>query len=121
MKFSLTLPIPPSVNRMRRFTGKRKGRPSDQLVFWKGEAFELIQRRKPLPYFTGNVHITYAFYYKDARAGDNNNYTKAATDILIEYGILKDDRHTILRSEHVFFAGYDKDNPRLEITLEAVG
>lgn len=116
----LTLPIPPSVNRLRRFTGKRKGMPDEKLVKWKYKARDIVRDMKPFPLFDNNVHITYKFYFEDRRAGDCNNYTKATTDFLIECKLLKDDRHTILKSEHVLFAGYDKENPRLEISLECI-
>lgn len=75
---------------------------------------------EPVKTFTSNVHITYAFYPKNGTFGDTQNRIKALTDLLVSARILEDDNHKILRSEHLYFAGYDPKNPRVEVTLEGI-
>ena len=123
MKFKISLPIPPSVNRMYRGGGyKARGRrfKAQNYINWLDKCEEVMRSYKPLPAFNQRAKIEYAFYYKDKRAGDNQNYLKALTDYIVKKEILKDDRHNILIEEKVYFAGYDKGNPRVEVTIRGV-
>lgn len=113
MKHTLSLPIPPSVNGL--YAGKARRYKSPAYKSWLKECVVI-----PVKTFTNNVHITYAFYPKNGTFGDTQNRLKALTDFLVTAGILQDDNHKILRSEHLYFAGYDPENPRVEVTIEGV-
>lgn len=67
-----------------------------------------------------NAKITYDFYFKDNRRRDIDNYTfsqKALGDGFVECSVLLDDNSKILALQFNPFR-VDKENPRVEITLE---
>ena len=51
------------------------------------------------------------------RIVDLTNLEEAIDDILVKYGVLKDDNSRILVSHDGSRVLYDKDNPRTEVTI----
>ena len=117
----IVLPIPPSVNKSKGGKNWKTGRfySSPKLSAWQKKAAEILKGYKAQTY-TQNVHIVYRFHPKNKTFGDTQNYLKAVTDALVSARVIEDDRHTIVVSEHAYFAGYDKENPRVEISIEGV-
>jgi Holliday junction resolvase RusA-like endonuclease len=68
---------------------------------------------------TPPVKITYSLFFPDLRVRDHWNYTKLATDALVEAGIIPDDRWTMNPHAEIK-AALDKNNPRIEICVKEV-
>lgn len=112
--YKITLPVPPSMNMMYP-TGKSGRRfLSDRGKAWKAEAAEILEGSA---LGLTNASYKYVFYPKSANFGDTENYCKIITDSLVEAGIIQDDKHTILKNGSFSFGGYDKQNPRVEISI----
>jgi len=67
------------------------------------------------------VNLKCLFYRKDRRPIDLINLLEAIQDILVKYGILKDDNSNIVASTDGSRVFYDKENPRTEIVIERIG
>lgn len=112
----LTLPFPPSVNRIwRNVKGRtllsREGRAYRQEVQW------IIAAARQQGFGRRQVHVSVAAYMPDARRRDIDNLWKAAGDALQASRVMDDDSQiTRLLIEH---RGIDRDRPRLEVTIEA--
>lgn len=63
------------------------------------------------------VNVKYMFYMPTHRIVDLTNLTEAADDMLVKYGVLKDDNSRIVVSHDGSRVLYDKNNPRTEITI----
>ena len=57
------------------------------------------------------------FYRSDARRVDLTNLEEALDDILVLYGILRDDNFKIVQSHDGSRVYIDRENPRTEITI----
>lgn len=81
------IPLKPiSVNdayRGRRYKTK-------QLAQFKRQAALLCSS---LPYTGGDIQIEYIFYLKYPLRSDTDNYIKAMSDVLVEKGVIDDDRY----------------------------
>lgn len=62
------------------------------------------------------IKVTY--YFKDKRRHDPSNYDKFLLDGLVESNIIKDDNYDVIE-EYITIGEYDKDNPRVEVDIEA--
>lgn len=76
--------------------------------------FFLKAPKKPID---SPVNLKCIFYRKDKRKVDVSNLIEAIQDILVKYGILEDDNHTIVRSLDGCRVAYDLHNPRTEIFI----
>jgi len=106
----LTLPYPPSLNRMYRAVNgrnilSREGRE------YRGRTHHLVQQTGFVP--EGDVKVTLAFY-RPARRGDLDNCLKATMDTLS--GVAFRDDCQVARIDAARFE--DKANPRVEVTVE---
>lgn len=110
--YSCTLPMPPSVNGM--FAGKARRYKSPVYKAWIEQAMLAL---KAHPKITERVHIEYAIFFKNRQGGDISNRLKATEDILVRRGIIPDDSHEWIRSFTVWFAGYDKQEPRIVVEI----
>lgn len=63
------------------------------------------------------VNVKCLFYMKTRRVVDSLNLLAAVDDILVEAEILKDDNSRIVVAHDGSRVLYDKDNPRVEITI----
>lgn len=64
------------------------------------------------------ILIQMSFYYKTKHRKDIDNSATTILDCMKEAGIIEDDDVTHVNELSLFFAGYDKENPRVEIFLE---
>lgn len=64
------------------------------------------------------INLQCNFYVCDARKRDIANYLEAIQDVLVKYGILEDDNYNIVSSLNNCSMEIDRDNPRIEITIE---
>ena len=63
------------------------------------------------------VNVKCVYYMKTRRRVDMVNLLEATMDILVNYGILKDDNHKIVAGHDGSRVRYDKENPRVEIEI----
>ena len=62
-----------------------------------------------------------AVYYRDSRRiVDLNGLNQCLHDVLVKYGVLKDDNSKIVCSTDGSRVLYDKENPRTEVTITRV-
>ena len=66
---------------------------------------------------TGPVNVKCLYYMRTRRKVDLGNLLAATCDILVRYGVLADDCSGIVESHDGSRVLYDKDNPRVEITI----
>src|SRR3569832_786395 len=94
--WSLTIPMPPSVNNLfPSVNGKRV--PSKQYRQWKEEADACLwQAPKPLPKFTGRVTVALSFG-KTKGLSDVDGRIKAPLDWLVRHQIIVNDDSRYVR------------------------
>ena len=63
------------------------------------------------------VSVQMAFYYPTEHRKDIDNSASTILDCMVSAGILTDDDCKHVDELYCSFAGYDKDNPRVEIIL----
>lgn len=64
------------------------------------------------------VNVKALYFRGDRRRVDLNNLHAALHDILVKYGVLKDDNFKIIVSTDGSRVFYDKENPRTEVEIE---
>lgn len=67
------------------------------------------------------VNCKYLYYMQTKRLCDRLNLQEATDDILVERGVLADDNYSIVAGHDGSRVYVDKDNPRVEITITAIG
>jgi len=81
----------------------------------------LMPELTDLPHFTEPVSLTYTYFAKTKRRIDISNpcsiIDKFACDALVKSGILKDDSYEHVNQVIYKFGGFDKENPRCELTV----
>lgn len=77
-----------------------------------------------LPTLKAPVRLTYTIYYISKRKFDLDNYGAVASkffqDTLVHFGKLPDDDYDNVVEVVFKFGGVEKDNPRIECTIEEV-
>lgn len=58
------------------------------------------------------------FYAGTRHRADLSNRCESAMDLLVDAGLIEDDNWEIIRKLTLEFGGYDKNNPRVEISYE---
>lgn len=105
---------------INRRTGRTFIRQSDRYTAYETAAGYFIpaNKRKAIDY---PVNVRCIYYMPDKRRVDLVNLLEATDDILVKYGVLKDDNSEIVLSHDGSRVRYDKDNPRVEIEIREVG
>lgn len=70
--------------------------------------------KEPIDY---PVNCNYQMYRKTHRVFDASNGISALDDVLVKFGILKDDNFKIIAGHDGTRVRVDKENPRIEITI----
>lgn len=86
----------------------------DTAVWWKYQAAVL---RRPIDY---PVNVCCVYYMQTRRRCDLVNLLECSLDIMVQYGILADDNCSIVAGHDGSRVLYDKDNPRVEITITRI-
>ena len=81
------------------------------------EAAGYFLRPKPPEPISYPVEVRCVFYTQTRRRVDKANLEAAMHDILVKYGVLADDSRDIVASTDGSRVYYDKDRPRVEITI----
>lgn len=118
----LTLPYPPSVNRVYRVFKNRiimseEGRNYvdlcvRQIMFFMRNTDGTMSAKFP---FMGRLCVNYDVYCPDKRARDLANLDKVLTDCITKAGVWIDDSH--IDDIRFIRKPYDKTNPRVEATI----
>lgn len=87
----LNLPLPPSVNRIWRRAGTRIHK-SDEYRAWLKEAGWLAKAQRP-GRISGPYKLTALAVRPDKRRRDLGNLEKPLSDLLVEIGVIDDDRY----------------------------
>lgn len=101
-----------------RETGKRKPAlvPSEQYKKFESDCGWFLKPVPSIPIDTP-INIKYSFYMDVYRTVDVANLINGMDDILVSYGIIKDDNCKILVSHDGTRVYYDKNNPHIEIEI----
>jgi Holliday junction resolvase RusA-like endonuclease len=83
---------------------------------WQKEALTQLQAYRGQA--DGELFITMAFYNKDRRGRDIDNQASSVLDILVKSGLIPDDNCFVVSRMCLMFGGIDKENPRVEITID---
>lgn len=119
----LTIPLAPvsKKNSQRilknRSTGAMFVAPSETFKVYEYTAGFYIHDRLMIDY---PVNVRALFYMPTRRVVDLVNLEEALLDVLVTYGILKDDNFKIVASMDGSRVLYDKEKPRTEIWIEEV-
>lgn len=98
-----------------RKTGQMFVSPSEEYkVFEAAAGYYLRRPKEPID---EAVNVKCLYYMKTRRRVDLVNLLEATLDILVKYGILKDDNFTIVASTDGSEVLYDKAHPRTEIWI----
>lgn len=98
--------------------GRTLIRPSKRFESYQESAGRLIppEARTRL---RGPFNVKCVYFMRTRRKVDLVNLLEATCDILVHYGVVEDDNASIIKSHDGSRVLYDKENPRVEITLEA--
>lgn len=100
---------------MNRATGRPFVAPSEQYKVFEAAAGYYIRRPKePIDY---PVNVKCLYFMPTRRRVDLVNLEEATLDILVRYGVLKDDNYTVVASMDGSRVLYDKENARTEIEI----
>lgn len=104
---------------LNRQTGKPFIRQSGRYTAYETASgyFIPVSKRKAIDY---PVNVRCVYYMPDKRRVDLVNLLEATDDILVKYGVLKDDNCNIVVSQDGSQVRYDKENPRVEIEIKKV-
>ena len=91
--------------------------PSSQYKIYEEAALRQLNYQyggEPIDY---PVNLSCVFYLKTRRKCDLTNLLQSVQDILVKAKVLADDNYTIVAKLDDCAADYDKENPRVEITI----
>ena len=75
-------------------------------------------------HFKKPVQVTFTLWEPDKRRRDLSNALSVADkfflDVLVEYGILKDDNVCCVPEVHYLYGGIDRKNPRIEVIMKEI-
>lgn len=119
-RMKITIELPPITKKNHSQIIKAKGRlmviPSKQYRDYEKACAEFIPQM-PFHMFDCPVNVECVYYMPTHRRVDLVNLQEATLDVLVKYGILKDDNSNIVASMDGSRVLYDKENPRTEIEI----
>ncbi len=103
-----------------RGKGRRMFTPPDYRA-WRNAAEWAIKGGKPIDAKIETPCKIHIKIFTPTLAADGTNILKACEDACVRSGVLLDDNLKRLPTATRELGGVDKDNPRVELTLESVG
>lgn len=112
-------------NSQRILKNKKTGRnfiaPSEKYVQYEKDAWPfIVKARASGRMIDSPVNVKCIFYMNSHRRCDLVNLLEAVDDILVHYHVVKDDCADIIAAHDGSRVRYDKDEPRVEITIDEV-
>ena len=92
--------------------------PSKQYKAYQERALWQLASQKPEQPVDKPVNVMCRYYMQTKRMPDLVNLLEATLDILVDAGILKDDNAGIVASHDNCAVLLDRENPRVEISIE---
>lgn len=120
MTYNYLIPCAPvsKKNSQRIVTNRVTGKPfiiqSQQYEDFEATASYFL---RPKPNIDYPVTVTCLFYMPTHRKVDKSNLEAAVHDVLVKFNVLEDDNRDIIASTDGSRVFYDKENPRIEITI----
>lgn len=110
-------------NNKRVVYNKKTGKPfimTDKITddYIKSAVAQLKEQFADLKITNYPINIQMVFYYETKHRKDIDNSTTTILDCMKDAGVIEDDDVTHVNEIYSYFAGYDKENPRVEIYLE---
>lgn len=117
--YEAMIPLNPKTKKNHQKIITIKGRP----MIVQSEAYREYEKeagwflKKPIEPISEPVNVKCIFYRDSARRCDLTNLLEAIDDILVKYGVLKDDDFKILSSHDGSRVYIDREKPRTEIEI----
>ena len=117
----ITIPIQPITkkNHSQIITNKKTGRPflipSKQYLQYEKDCGIFI--KIPKEPINTPINMKCEYYMQTRRRVDLVNLLEATCDMLVKYKVIEDDNNKIVVSHDGSRVFYDKENPRVEITI----
>lgn len=92
--------------------------PSTQYKAYEAACLEQLRYMYTPVYFTGKVNLQCLYFMQTRRRVDLVNLLEGTQDILVAAGFLTDDNSNVICGVDGSRVFYDKENPRVEITIE---
>ena len=121
LKFTINL-NPVTKKNSGRIAYRRLSNGKQTPIILPSEAYERYERQcvEFMPFVDTiecRVNVKAVFYMSTHRIVDLPNLQEALLDVLVHYGILKDDNSRIVATMDGSYVDYDKENPRTEVTI----
>lgn len=121
LKFTINL-NPVTKKNSGRIAYRRLSNGKQTPIVLPSEAYERYERQcvEFMPFvdtIEHRVNVKAVFYMSTHRIVDLPNLQEALLDVLVHYGILKDDNSRIVATMDGSYVDYDKENPRTEVTI----
>lgn len=111
----ITLDFPPSLHKLYCYTARGVYKTKEAKSYQR-RAYYGIKNTTEKKFDCIQIHMR--VWYPDNRRRDNDNLWKIVMDTLESSGLIDDDRWQICRKETVEAMGVDRENPRIELTIE---
>lgn len=117
IRFTINLPPITKKNHGRIVRNRRTGKP----LMLPSEQYEAYEKNagwflKPMG-IDYPVNVKCLYFMPTRRRVDLVNLLESTDDVLVKYGVIKDDNSTIVVSHDGSRVLYDKDRPRTEIVI----
>lgn len=99
----------------KKSSGRRIVAPSKDYIEYEKRC--LAQIRRPQRAISEAVNVCLLYYMPTRRRVDKTNLESALLDILVRAGVLADDNRDVVAATDGSRVLYDKQNPRVEITI----
>lgn len=107
---------------MRMVTNKKTGRvfPIPSKQFTEYQKLFLSQVKRPMKPIDSPVNVQAVYYMPTRHRVDITNLLSATHDLLVDAGVLEDDNSKIVVGVDGSRVLFDKEHPRVEITIQEV-
>jgi len=120
---NLTIPLDPRTKKNSMQKTKKGLIQSKAYLQYEKDCKYFVKRLTPPIDFRVNVKAVYYMktdYFNGKARIDLNNLHNALHDILVKYGVLAEDKCTVIYTTDGSYVDHDKKNPRTEITITEV-
>lgn len=123
MKLTINGNVKQKKNNKRVVYNKKTGKPfimteKNTGDYIKDAIRQLRDQFKGMKVSSYPINIQMSFYYQTKHRKDIDNSATTILDCLKEAGVIEDDDVNHVNELYIYFGGYDKENPRVEIFLE---
>lgn len=115
MIVQLSITVPPSINGLFGGGSGQRRFPSKAYKSWKKE----VGKPDCAGLMIDSCKIEYKYFFKDNRARDCENFTKAISDWLVENKVIVDDSWQHVQEMLLLCGGIDRERPRVEVTVSS--